>query len=91
MGFTAFYVVAGSKSFRLPRERHFEPQKMLRAPGALTVLTSKSLARHSVVLRTDEVPSTLWGDSFPQWNAAHHHTQKVTTTFLTNVTPMILA
>ena len=43
------------------------------------------------ILRTDEVPSTLWGDSFPQWNAAHHHTQKVTTTFLTNVTPMIFA
>ena len=34
-----------SKSLRLPREEHFEPQKTSRDPGALTVLTSKSFSR----------------------------------------------
>ena len=38
-----------SKSLRLPREKHFEPQKVIGDPGALTVLISKSLSRYSVV------------------------------------------
>ena len=38
-----------SKSLRLPREKHFEPPKTSRAPGALTILTSKSLSRAGVV------------------------------------------
>ena len=38
-----------SKSLRLPRETHFEPPKTSRAPGALTILTSKSLSRAGVV------------------------------------------
>ena len=38
-----------SKSLRLPRETHFEPQKTSRAPGVLTILTSKSLSRTGVV------------------------------------------
>ena len=43
----AFWKV--SKSLRLPREKHFEPQKTSRAPGALTILTSKSFYRAGVV------------------------------------------
>ena len=38
-----------SKSLRLPREKHFEPQKIVRAPGVLTILTSKSRSRAGVV------------------------------------------
>ena len=38
-----------SKSLRLPREKHFEPQKVVRDPGFLTILTSKSLWRAGVV------------------------------------------
>ena len=38
-----------SKSLRLPRKTQFEPSKTSRAPGALTILTSKSPSRHSVV------------------------------------------
>ena len=38
-----------SKSLRLPRETHFEPQKVVRDPGVLTILTSKSFSRASVV------------------------------------------
>ena len=38
-----------SKSLRLPREKHFEPQKVVRAPGVLTILTSKSFSRAGVV------------------------------------------
>ena len=38
-----------STSLRLPREKHFEPPKVVRDPGVLTVLPSKSLSRHSVV------------------------------------------
>ena len=38
-----------SKSLRLPREKHFEPQKVVRDPGALTILTSKSFSRAGVV------------------------------------------
>ena len=38
-----------SKSLRLPREKHFEPQKVVRAPGVLTILTSKSFWRAGVV------------------------------------------
>ena len=38
-----------SKSLRLPRENHFEPPKTSRAPGAFTILTSKSLSRAGVV------------------------------------------
>ena len=34
-----------SKSLRLPREKHFELQKVVRDPGVLTVLTSKSFSR----------------------------------------------
>ena len=34
-----------SKSLRLPREKHFEPQKVVRDPGVLTILTSKSFTR----------------------------------------------
>ena len=36
-------------SLRLPREKHFELQKTSRAPGALTILTSKSFSRAGVV------------------------------------------
>ena len=38
-----------SKSLRLPRENHFEPQKVVRDPGVLTILTSKSFSRAGVV------------------------------------------
>ena len=38
-----------SKSLRLPREKHFEPQKVVRDPGVLTILTSKSFSRAGVV------------------------------------------
>ena len=38
-----------SKSLRLPRETHVEPQKTSRAPGVLTILTSKSFSRAGVV------------------------------------------
>ena len=38
-----------SKSLRLPREKHFERQKASRAPGVLTVLTSKSISLAGVV------------------------------------------
>ena len=38
-----------SKSLRLPRETHLQPQKTSRAPGVLTILTSKSFARAGVV------------------------------------------
>ena len=34
---------------RLPREKHFELQKVVRDPGALTILISKSLSRAGVV------------------------------------------
>ena len=36
-------------SWRLPREKPFEPPKTSRAPGVLTVLTSESFSRHNVV------------------------------------------
>ena len=38
-----------SKSLRLPRKTHFELQKVVRALGVLTILTSKSLSRAGVV------------------------------------------
>ena len=38
-----------SKSLRLPREKHFELQKMVRDPSVLTLLISKSLSRAGVV------------------------------------------
>ena len=38
-----------SKSLRLPRKKHFEPQKVVRDPGVLTILTSKSFSRAGVV------------------------------------------
>ena len=38
-----------SKSLRLPRETHFEPQKTSRDRQLLTILTSKSLSRAGVV------------------------------------------
>ena len=38
-----------AKSLRLPRETHFQRQKTSRAPGVLTILTSKSLSRAGVV------------------------------------------
>ena len=38
-----------SKSLRLPREKHFERQKVVRDPGVLTILTSKSFSRAGVV------------------------------------------
>ena len=38
-----------SKSLRLPRETHFQPPKTSRAPGVLTILTSKSFSRAGVV------------------------------------------
>ena len=38
-----------SKSLRLPREKHFERQKVVRDPGVLTILTSKSCWRAGVV------------------------------------------
>ena len=47
--FNALYVDALSKSLPPPREKHFEPQKVLRDPGALTILTSKWLSHHGVV------------------------------------------
>ena len=47
--FSDFYEDAASKSLRLPREKHFEPQKTSRNPGALTILTSESLSRAGVV------------------------------------------
>ena len=38
-----------SKSLRLARENHFGPQKVVRDPGVLTILTSKSCWRGGVV------------------------------------------
>ena len=38
-----------SKSLRLPRENHFELQKVVRDPGVLTILTSKSFSRAGMV------------------------------------------
>ena len=38
-----------SKSLRLPREKHFEPQKVVRDPGVLTILTSKSCSHAGMV------------------------------------------
>ena len=38
-----------SKSLRLPREKHFERQKVVRDPGVLTILTSKPFPRAGVV------------------------------------------
>ena len=38
-----------SKSLRLPREKHFELQKVVRDPGVLTILASKSFSRAGVV------------------------------------------
>ena len=38
-----------SKSLRLPREKHLEPQQMSRDPGVLAVLTSEQLSRAGVV------------------------------------------
>ena len=49
MRFSDFYEDAVSKSLRLPRENHFEPPKTSRAPGVLTILTSKSFSRAGVV------------------------------------------
>ena len=37
------------KSLGLPREKHFELQKVVRNPGILTILTSKSLSRAGLV------------------------------------------
>ena len=33
----------------MPRENHFEPQKVVRDPGVFTILTSESLSRADVV------------------------------------------
>ena len=41
-----FYADAASKPLRLPDEKHFEPQKVVRDPGALA---SDSLSRAGVV------------------------------------------
>ena len=38
-----------SESLRLPREKHFEPQKVVRDPGVLTILASNSFSRAGVV------------------------------------------
>ena len=38
-----------SKSLRLPRQKHFELQKVVRDPGVLTILTSKPCSRVGVV------------------------------------------
>ena len=38
-----------SRPLRLPREKHFEPQKTVRDLGVLIILTSKLLSRRSVV------------------------------------------
>ena len=51
-----FYVDAASKYLFVLREKHFEPQKVVRDPGVLTVLTSESLSRHSVV----QILATSW-------------------------------
>ena len=37
------------ESLRLPREKHFERQKVVRDPGVLTILSSKSFSRAGVV------------------------------------------
>ena len=47
--FDDFYEDAASKSLRLPREKHVEPQKVVRAPGVLTVWASKSPSRAGLV------------------------------------------
>ena len=47
--FSDFYEDAVSKSLRLPGEKHFEPQKTSRDPGAFKILTSKPLSRAGVV------------------------------------------
>ena len=49
MRFSDFSKDAVSKSMHLPREQHFEPQKMVRDPGVLTILASKSFSRAGVV------------------------------------------
>ena len=43
--FKDVYKDAVSKSLHLPREKHFEPQKVVRDPGCLTILTSESPSR----------------------------------------------
>ena len=60
--FSDFCVNAVSKSLRLPCEQHFKSQKVVRDPGALTVLTSKSLSRHNVV----QILATSWAADPPQ-------------------------
>ena len=47
--FSDFDMDALSKSLRLPHEKHFESQKVVRAPSALVILPSKSLSRLNVV------------------------------------------
>ena len=37
------------KSLRLPRQKHFEPQKVVRDPSVLTILTSKSFSCAGVI------------------------------------------
>ena len=56
-----------SKSLRLPRETHFEPQKTSRDRQFLTILTSKSLSRAGVVqiLRSSTSKSA---PSMPRFN-----------------------
>ena len=44
-----------SKSLRLPREKHFEPQKTSRDPGVLTILPSESLSRRRGRLQLPKV------------------------------------
>ena len=40
---------APATHFETPREKHFEPQKVVRECGVLTILTSKSFSRAGVV------------------------------------------
>ena len=55
-----------SKPLRLPCENHFEPQKVVRDPGVLTILTSKSFSRAGVVqiLATSTSKSALAPSAF---------------------------
>ena len=56
--FSDIYEDAASKSLRAPREKQFEPQKVVRAPGVLTVLTSNLLKSGTMGEPSLNLPST---------------------------------
>ena len=59
-----------SKSLRLPREKHFELQKVVRDRGVLTVLASKSFSRAGVVFDFQIALARRRGANFATSSAA---------------------